>query len=298
MSDSIPYIGEIFALLTAITWAWGVVLFKKSGETVHPIALNIFKNVLAMVLILPTMHLFGETLLPPVPLRDFLLILASGAIGIGITDTFFFKSLNLLGASLSAIIDCLYSPFVIGLSVLWLGESLTVLQVLGVIIILSAVLTATSRKGSDMIPRRNLLLGIFYGVSSLAMLAVSLMLVKPLLDRLPLLWLSEVRLIGGMIVLGMVIALHPKRRCIMATLAPREGWKYSLAGSFVGAYLTFIFWLAGMKFAQVSVVAALNQTSNIFIFIFAAIFLRESINRRRAAAILMGVAGSMLVTFS
>jgi drug/metabolite transporter (DMT)-like permease len=115
---SIPYLGEMLALLTAITWSFGVILFKKSGETVHPIALNLFKNILAMTLLLPTMYLFGETLILPAPKKDYLLLLISGALGIGICDTLFFKSLNLVGAGMSAIIDCLYSPLTIGLSML------------------------------------------------------------------------------------------------------------------------------------------------------------------------------------
>ena len=62
------------------------------------------------------MWLWGEALLRPVPFDDYLLVLVSGALGIGIADTLFFKCLNTLGAGLTAIIDCLYSPFTIGLS--------------------------------------------------------------------------------------------------------------------------------------------------------------------------------------
>jgi len=56
-------------------------------------------------------------------------------------------------------------------------------------------------------------------------------------------------------------------------------------------------WLIRMKFTQTSVATALNQTSNIFIFIFAALFLHEPIRRQQTISILLGVAGSYLVTF-
>ncbi len=297
MIFSIPYQGEIFSLLTAVVWAWGVILFKKSGETVHPIALNLFKNILASVLILPTLYAFGGTLAVPVSLHDCLLILLSGALGIGIADTLFFKSLNMLGAGLSAVIDCLYSPCVIGLSVLCLGERLTLFQGIGVVMIVSAVLTAASRKGTQ-ISRRNLRLGIFYGASAIAVMAAGIVIVKPLLDRLPVLWISEVRLAGGLITLGIVLILHPGRRCVLSSLAPGKDWKYLLSGSFLGTYLAFVLWLAGMKFTQVSVAAALNQTSNIFIFVFAALFLHEAVSLQRIVGIFLGVAGTLLVTFS
>ncbi|OQY52296.1 MAG: hypothetical protein B6245_23770, partial [Desulfobacteraceae bacterium 4572_88] len=83
---------------------------------------------------------------PAISKEDYLLALASGALGIGIADTLFFKSLNLLGAGFSAIIDCQYSPFTIGLSVLWLRDHLSLLQICGAIMIVSAVLTATNMR--------------------------------------------------------------------------------------------------------------------------------------------------------
>jgi len=56
-------------------------------------------------------------------------------------------------------------------------------------------------------------------------------------------------------------------------------------------------WLAGMKYAQASTASALNQTSNIFIFIFAALLLKERITPLRLIAIIVGVAGAVMVTF-
>ena len=46
-----------------------------------------------------------------------------------------------------------------------------------------------------------------------------------------------------------------------------------------------------------STAAALNQTSNIFVFIFAALMLKEAINREKIIGIVMGMAGVFLVTF-
>jgi len=289
--------GEALALLTAVTWAFAVILFRKSGEAVHPVGLNMFKNLLAIALLLPTIWLFGETLLLPVPASDYLLVLLSGALGIGIADTLFFKSLNALGAGLIAIVDCLYSPFIIGLSMLWLGETLSIQQIIGVTIIISAVLTVTREGRSNPADRRTILNGIVWGVLSLATMAVGIVMIKPLLDRSPLLWVTEVRLIGGVAVLAVILLFHPSRRAIVRSVFSPQRWGYTLSGSFVGAYLSMVLWLAGMKFTHASIASALNQTSNIFIFIFAAMLLRERITPVRLAGIGLGVIGAFLVTF-
>jgi len=297
MPLNIPYIGEILSFMTAFAWATAVIFFKKSGETVHPIALNIFKDLLGIILFLPTMLILGETLFYAAPLSSYALLLISGAIGVGVGDTLFLKSLNLLGASLVAIVDCLYSPFVIALSLLWLGESLSLLQVVGAILIISAVLEATYEKNHKKISRHNLIWGIIWGILAMAAMAIAIVMVKPLLEQSPLVWVTEIRLIGGVIMLGIVLLFNKSRRTIISSLRITGGWRYTILGSFFGAYISMMLWLAGMKFAQASVASALNQTSNVLIFVLAAIFLKESIDLKRTVAIILAIIGVFLVTF-
>lgn len=294
----IPYLGESLALATAIVWAIAVILFKKSGESVHPVGLNFFKNLLAVILFLPTLWLYERFVIFPAPWEDYLLLLASGALGIGIADTMFFACLNRLGAGLTAIVDCFYAPFIIGLSMLWLGEVLSLLQVVGVVLIISAVLTATYPRQSNSIDRRNLIVGITYGILALALMALGIVMIKPLLNRSSLLWVTETRLVGGVVILVLMLAFHPARRKIVKSIYASGGRTYTVAGSVVGGYLAMLMWLAGMKFTQVSTAAALNQTTNIFIFIFAALFLKEKITFQRSVGIVLAVFGALLVTFA
>lgn len=291
------HLGETLSLLTAITWAFAVILFKKSGETVHPVGLNLFKNLLAAVLFIPTIWIVGGSLTRPAPANEYMLLILSGALGVGIADTLFLKCLNTLGAGLSAIVVCLYSPFIIILSVFWLGETLMILQIIGAAMIVFAVLTTTFEKNSKPTDRRIILKGILWGVLSEAANAVSIVMIKPLLDRSPLLWVTEVRLLGGIVVLSAVLLLHSSRRMIVRSVFSSQRWTYTLSGSFIGAYLAIMFWLSGMKFTQASIASALNQTSNIFVFIFAAVLLHEKITIPRLAGIILGVTGVLLVTF-
>jgi drug/metabolite transporter (DMT)-like permease len=279
-----------------MVWAFAVILFRKSGESVHPIALNLFKNLLGAVLILPTLWLFGGVLFRQVPTSDYLVLIVSGVLGIGIADTLFFMCLNRLGAGLTAIVDCLYSPFVISLSFFWLGEHMNALQLLGAGMIVGAVLLATVNRPRGKLSRRDLALGILWGALAMGGMAVGIVIIKPLLGRSPILWVSEVRLLAGIAVLGLVLLVHPARRAIMASTFSSGSWGYTVSGSFVGSYVAMILWLVCMKNMQVSIASALNQTSNIFVFIFAALLLREPINLQRVAAIALAVAGAMLVT--
>ncbi len=291
-----PYLGESLALIVAFVWACAVILFKKSGETVHPVALNTLKNVVAIALLIPTMLLVGETIFLEAPVEYYLVMLAGGSLGIAFSDTLFFKSLNMLGASRMAIVDCLYSPFIIGLSVIFLDETLTWLQVAGVLAILGAVLTPLFEAKGAPVERRQIFWGTVWGALALATMAVSLVAVKPILDQSPVLWASLLRMGGGLVGLAAYLAVHPGRWRILRTLKG-PSFKYSMWGSVVGGYLAMMLWLGGMKYTQASVAAALNQTTNVFIFILAAWVLKESITGQRVLGIVLGVGGALMVVF-
>lgn len=297
MPTSIPHLGEALSVLCAILWAFAVIFFRKSGETVHPLALNVFKNFLALGLFMLVMGLFGEYFLQPFPARIYFIFILSGVIGIGIGDTLYFNSLNLLGASLNSIAVCAYSPFIICLSVLFLGESLTILQVFGVVLITFAVVIATYKREKKSIERKNLLLGVFIATLSALSTAIGVVMIKPLLATYPLIWLTEIRLIGGLLGLGLILPFYRNRMKIMSSLNIKHGWLYTLTGSFFGAFLAMIIWLASIKYTQASIASALHETSTIFIFIFAALILREPITLRRAIGIILAFTGSFLVSF-
>lgn len=297
MFANIPYFGEILAFATAIIWAMAVILFKKSGETVHPIGLNIYKGIFSFILVELTIIALGHDIILDIPGHEYLLLLLSGVLGIGIADTLFFKTLNLLGAGLTAVVDCLYSPFMISLSIVFLSESMSVWQISGVLMIISAVLIVSGIQDGSRIPRRDIWMGIAMGALAMLSMAVSIVMVKPILDRLSLLWVTNVRMVGGLITLAVLLPFFRQRKRIIGSLTSMGNWKYMLPGSFLGAYLSLILWLGGMKYAQVSVAAALNQTNNVFVFFFAAVFLKETITRQKALAIILAIAGALMTTF-
>ncbi len=58
-------LGQACALLSALIWAFALVLFKLSGERITPLALNLYKNIVGLVLL--TLTLLGLALLPDRP---------------------------------------------------------------------------------------------------------------------------------------------------------------------------------------------------------------------------------------
>jgi drug/metabolite transporter (DMT)-like permease len=298
MIEKFAHIGEISAFISAILWAFGVILYKKSGESLHPITLNIFKISLSLILFIPFLIIFKIPILPSLSPYEYLIFFISGLLGIALGDTLFFKSLNCIGAGLSAIIDCLYSPSIILISLLWLKENLTILQIIGVVLIISGILFTANFKHKENKLTGNLIVGVILGIIAILVMAVSVVMMKPLLNKVSIIWIIIVRFAGALIGLLIILPFISYSNKIIEQFYSSKGIIYTFSGSLIGQYLSVIFWIAGFKYTQASIASAINQTSNIFIFIFASIFLKEPFTIRKLIAFLLGISGAFIVGFA
>jgi len=291
------YLGESLALASAFIWAVAIILFRISGKTVHPVGLNFFKNFLALILFTITILVIDKSFFPEAPWESYALLLCSGVLGMGLSDTLFFASLNRLGAGLSAIVNCTYSPFVIILSTVFIAEKMSPFQLLGVVFIVSAVLTISQKNIQKKISTKDMITGISLGISAMLVQAVSIVMIKPLLNNSPLLWATQVRTAGGLVFLCLVLFFHPKRLSIWKDMFHPKTWFYMGTGTFIGAYIGLACWMGGMKFTQASVASALNQTNTIFVFILGMIILKEEATKGKFLALFLAILGVFLVTF-
>ena len=115
------------SLASAVFCALAVVTMKRVEEKIHPVAMNLFKNATGAILISMTLYIIGEPLINPgfVTREDYIRLIASAIIGMGLADIIFLHSLNIIGAGISALVDTVYSPFVILFAYFLLGEQLS-----------------------------------------------------------------------------------------------------------------------------------------------------------------------------
>ena len=137
------------------------------------------------------------------------------------------------------------------------------------------------------------------GVASLSMalMAGSIVAVKPILPKVHAITALSIRLVGAMPRLLARVALHAGRRAnLREVFTPGRHWGVLLPATFVGTYLSLLFWMLGFKYGESGPVALLNQLATIFTVILAAIFLREPVGPRKAiAAVTATVGASILV---
>ena len=283
--------GEFFALASALTWSVAVILLRRPACELPAFELNLFKIVLAFLLFVPTVGLIEGVSLPGYSLAELGTLLLSGFIGIAVADTWYLRALNLMGASRTGIIASLLSPFVIVLSVLFLGESLGGWQLIGFALVMAGILLVTWRRRRSEIDAEHVRKGILFGIGSVFLMALGVVMVKGILETRPFLWSVELRLLGGL--LGMLAYLLARGRIssVLKGYSRSLPWVHIIIGSFLGAYVSMLMWLAGYKLIDASVASILNESANAWIVLLAWLILGEPLNARKVIGLLMTMVG-------
>nr|WP_320191276.1 DMT family transporter [uncultured Desulfobacter sp.] len=290
--------GSAFALACAFFWAFAVILFKKAGESFSPIALNIYKSIVAMVLIGMTMLVMGIPFFPDAAPRVWWLLILSGLFGVTLADIFYFSSLNHLGAGMVAVVECLYLPCVLVFSYILLGERMGFWGIIGSALVLCAILVGAlplKDLTSENFGKGQNMWGICAGVLAMMFVALGIVIAKEVLDQTDVFWATFVRVAAGLVGLIPIVLCHPERIRFARELKFSKAWLNAFPATVSGNYIALVLWVAGMKYTTASRAAVLNQMSTIFIFILATVWLKEKMTAQRLAAIVLAVAGAYLV---
>lgn len=297
--------GEIYALLAAFTWGCALVLFKRSGEQMGPLLLNLFKNLFALILLVITLLVFDSPLQPFKQLtqQEHMMLFWSGVLGLAVADSFLFASLNRVGVTRMTVIDCLYSPSIIACSWFLLGETIGWAHIVGAALIMLGIAVTAERhptskkeeKGTEH-DSKELWLGILYGVLAIVIMAYAIVVIKPILQKVPLVWATTYRLFAGSIALLLWLLLT-QRSQLTQLLRPQPSWRYSIPAAFLGTYLAMLFWVGGFKYAKASVAGLINQSSIVFAILLSVVFLKERLTPRKITAVLLATLGVLFVTF-
>lgn len=288
-------LGEIFSISAAACWAMGVVLYKQLGDRLPPVALNLLKNGIVVALMIPTVLVVHGPTPPSFDGWTLALTLLSGILGISVADTLYFKALNTLGAGRIGVLGNLFSPMVILLSFLFLGERLTLLQFSGFGLVMFGVVMVNQRRIDEPLARSQLRLGLLTGVAAIALNAAGIVMIKPVLEREPFFWVALLRLIAALIPMLWLWRMLPAHHRVPDWRA--VPWRLLVVAAVLGQYVAMLFWLAGYKYTSASVASILNETASIFILLLAWLLLKEPLGRRKlvGVACTFGGVGVMLL---
>ncbi len=291
-------LGETCSLACALLWAVATISLKRAGETIPAFELNLCKNIGIALLMLPPILLFEANVFTDFTPSEIFLLLLSGLIGVCLADWLLLPSLQLLGAGRNAILDCLYSPFVILFAHLFLGEKLTLVLLLGAALVVTGILAATlCDRHSDKV--KDLPRGLVYGVASMVAMAAGIVMAKPVLETAPFYTSSELRMLAGAGGGLLGLLLTRKTRPFLSLVASHDFPHLRVwVGVCIPAFFAMCLWILGYRLIEASVASILNQTSTFFILALAALFLGERLTPPKLLGSLLAFSGIALITFA
>ena len=133
-------IGEAASIGCAFTWALTSILLRSQAERLHVLWLNGIRTLdgaaMVIALALLTRPLGSFTAVGPFPL---LLLLISVSVGLGLGDTLYLRSMATIGVARAVPLSGVYPLFTMLIALVFLGEHLTPLKILGVLLLVGAV---------------------------------------------------------------------------------------------------------------------------------------------------------------
>ena len=134
--------GDIFAILTALCWSSGVILFHVSGRILGSLQISTLKNIIGVIGFIGFLAVQRNEF-PVFTHHEIWIMVISGTLGVAVGDLFFLASLRRLGAGLNAIVSTSYSPTIFLLAFFMFGEVISLQAYFGGILVIVGIIIGT-----------------------------------------------------------------------------------------------------------------------------------------------------------
>ena len=295
MDLSNNFIGGLFALAAAAMWATASILWRKLGEDVAPIAMNLGKGLVALACFGAVFAVRG---VGEVNLPNGVMLSLSGLLGISVGDTLFFLALMRLGPRRMMLMDALIPVATAGLAFVVLGERLSPLGWAGGLLVLGGVIwVMRERLPQDSTADGHWREGVWLAVLAVACNAVAILLAKTAAAETRAADATFVRILAGAMGLVVYGLFRGQLRAWLRPFKTPRLLGVLVIASFVGTFLGIWFAQAALVFTTATAATILKATTPIFVLPLAIVFLREHVSRRALLGACLAVAGvSLLLT--
>lgn len=286
--------GEIAALSAAGLWAFATLMFGRLGKQLSPLVLNLVKGAMAVGFIVLTLAVRQQQS-ASLPMESVILLLISGVVGIGLGDTAYFATVNVLGARQALLLEMLAPPMAALMSLVFLQEQLSGVAWLGMILTLAGIVWVVSERSPKLdSAHSNSAMGIALGILAALGQSVGSVLSRAALANTTVdpLWSSLLRLSAGLVCIGGLL-LWRGRSQIRPKFSARLLGGVAIA-AFFGTYLAIWLQQIALKHSPTGIAQSLLATSPIMVLPMALV-IGERVSLRALAGAVVALGGIWLL---
>lgn len=293
-----PFAGEMAALGAALIWSCSMSIFSVFGRTFPSQTLNLYKNLVAASCLI----LAALIIRPPTPAHAFTFVMLglSGIIGLSLGDTALFAALKRLGAQMTSASQCLAPPMAALIAALFLGETLSPQELLGLFITAGAVgalvfFGGRHRISIETASPKTLLSGFLFALLAATCQAAGIVIQRQALQDTDVIYGTLMRVAPAILVLVTISYAARAPVSMRGIFANRRQAIFITCAAFAGTFLGLVLLSVGAKYTKAGIAAALTSTYPIWIIPIARFVLKEKISWQSAFFTCVAVGGIILM---
>jgi drug/metabolite transporter (DMT)-like permease len=295
-------IGELAALCTAVFWTVTAVSFEYAGKRVGALSLNLIRLVIGF-LFLGVFSLVSRGFFIPVDAgaTTWIWLGLSGLVGFVIGDLLLFRAFIEIGARISMLIYASVPPLAAVMGRLFLGESLTLLNIAAMAVTISGItLVVLKRAGGEETRRLRFahpLRGVALAFGGALGQAVGLILSKIGAPSYNAFSATQIRVIAGIAGFVLVILSARRSRALISAIKDGPALRGMVIGAFFGPFLGVSLGLVALQHTSAGIASTIMAITPVLIIVPSVLIFRERVSLREVLGAVIAVAGVAFLFF-
>lgn len=287
------YLGEIFALITALGWALSSLFFEHASKRADSVSVNVIRLILGIIF-LGSFTLIDRGIFLPMDstLHNWKWLGLSGLVGLFFGDLFLYEAYKLIGARICMLFMTM-TPLVVGVfGYLFLGETLSLLQILAMVITCSGVLLVVikpkNRDEKKLSPK-----GVLFICIGTVLEAVGIVLTKMGSMGYDASSSTQIRMICALGVFTIFLTYKKLWGKIWSVAKDRKSLLL-IAGGTITATSGITFLVAALNLGHAGIISTISSTSPILIIPISFVVFKERIKLKEIVGACISVFGIAL----
>jgi len=253
-------IGEFAALATALLWSFSAIFFTLGGRYVGSTVLNRTRLVIGLVYLSIALFITKGQFLPiNAGYNHWFWLGLSGIIGLVLGDSALFQAFVLIGPHLSMLLMTLVPIISIIIAWVFLTETLTIIEVFGVILTIGGItLVILTKRETIKISKKQFVTGTLCGVGGAVGQAIGLVIAKKgLFNNFPGLSATVIRVSIATLVIWLITLITGKAKTTIKKVINNKIILIIAAGAFCGPFLGIWMSMNAIKWTHVGIASTI-----------------------------------------
>ncbi len=291
------HLGEFAALFTAFCWTATALAFESASLKVGSIAVNLIRLMLAFIFLCIFSYFTRGYLLPTDASSDAWIWLSiSGIIGFVIGDLFLFESYTIIGSRIAMLIMTTVPPMTALISWAILGETLSVFNILGMILTLSGIslVILNKKNGEKSLAISHPIKGLIFAFIGAIGQSVGLVFSKIGMGNYNAFAATQIRVITGIIGFSILITIWKKWNNVGSAVKNQNAMKRIGLGSIFGPFLGVSLSLFAVQHTHAGIASTIMSIVPVLIIPPAVFILKQKVTIKEIVGAIISVIGVAL----